>query len=165
VAAFHELMNPRSFAISLLERTKALFANVYFLTIVGSLVFVWIAFGGHSWIAYVFLAALFVGGFLAFVEKDYVSRQIEGLSKYSVRVVDDALVQLDDSGDDVGRIDLTIEFHVSVPYRTSAAGIIRVVQGDQIVDFPSTMPEAESIARNVLGMESWPPEAHWIPPF
>jgi hypothetical protein len=159
-------MNLKSYAHSLFEKTKAVFANIYFLTAVGSVVFLWmLATGGGNWVGYVALAALFVGGYFAVIERDYVNRQIAGLSKYTIRLEDDALLQLDESGEEVGRIDLSAEFSVSVPYRTGGAGIIRVIQGDRTLDFPSTLPEAESIARTALGFEQWPPEARWNPPF
>ena len=149
-----------------LRAIKETVSSVYLMAMLGSVAFACLyyvdAFHTLGWIC----AAGCAAGLLFHLEDSiYGKRYFESLSGYRYQVEDSELLKVDIDGCVVERINLKADYVVDIPYRGNGVGIVRVCQGEEILEMPSTADGAEHIARSVLGIRQWPPDAIGTLPF
>lgn len=161
-----EMKNPESHGARLSERlvrkVRDVISNIYVLMAVGSVALALILlFDTAGLFFWILLGFLFLGSFSVLEDSVDLSRRLSALSGYRYRVEDRQLVQVDMDGAAMARIDLDADFEVDVPHRGNGVGIVRVRQGMEVLEMPSSADGAEAIARNTLGITKWPPDAPW----
>lgn len=95
----------------------------------------------------------------AFNSADDCQNRMRILQSHRYLVSETELIEQNSRGVVVGRIDLTDDFDVSIPFSGNAEGVYRVKQGDQSVEISSKAENAEHLVRDVLGIRTWPPDA------
>ena len=161
-----QMKHPESHVTSFSERfvrhIRDFLSNIYVLMAVGSvalaLIFMFDTAGLFLWIL---VGLLFLGAFSAIEDGSDLNRKLVALSGYRYRVEDRQLLQLDADDYPMARIDLGQDFEVDVSHRGNGVGVVRVRQGMEIFEMPSSADGAEAIARNTLGITKWPPDAPW----
>jgi len=96
---------------------------------------------------------------IALLGKDSCEIRIDELQDQKIEVDGKRMRAIDGEGEVVATIDLGAPFKVTVPYVGNGKGVYRVEQGGQRLEFSSTIDGAEHLAKDVLGVKSWPPDA------
>lgn len=152
----------KRFSERLVRQIRDFISNIYVLVAVGSLalalIFLFDSAGVFSWIL---LGLLFLGSFSVLEDGFELNRRLSALSGYRYRVEGRQLLQLDMDDYPMARIDLDEDFEVDIPHRGNGVGVVRVRQGMEIFEMPSSADGAEAIARTTLGITRWPPDAPW----
>jgi len=150
------------FSERLVRHIRDFVSNIYVLMAVGSVALALIfMFDTGDLLVWVLFGLLLLGVVSALEDGSELNRKLAGLSGYRYRVEDRQLLQLDVDDYTLARIDLDEDFDVDVPFRGNGVGVVRVRQGMEIFEMPSSADGAEAIARNTLGITKWPPDAPW----
>jgi hypothetical protein len=144
--------------------TRYLAGFGYLLVVPVLAVFAWLAYSQSLPVLVSGVVAIgFLAALLLLVKEDPVETRMRDLQAYSVHVEDRHLVQYDREGRAQARINLDAPFEVSIVHKGSCEGVYRVVQHGVTLDFPSTDANAESIVKDCLRYDVWPPDAYMNP--